>query len=72
MAFYQYVNDKHELAQVVVSGDKLDEVPRNDFKLFAARPEDEMEVYAKDHPRGPCRLVESGTVRELAARVRPM
>ena len=72
MAFYQYVNDKHALAQVVVSGDKLDEVPRNDFKLFAARPQDEMEIYAKDHPRGPRRLVESGTVSELASRVRPV
>ena len=72
MAFYQYVNDKHALAQVVVSGDKLDEVPRNDFKLFTARPEDAMEIYAKDHPRGPRRLVESGTVSELASRVRPV
>ena len=72
MAFYQYVNDKHELVQVVVSGDELDEVPRNDFKLFVARPEEVMEIYAKDHPRGPRRLVESGTVSELASRVRPM
>ncbi len=72
MAVYQYVNDKHELAQVVVSGDKLDEVPRNDFKFFVARPEEEMEVYAKDHPRGLRRLIESGTVSELASRVRPM
>jgi hypothetical protein len=52
MAFYQYVNNTHKLAQVVVGGAKLDEVPRNDFKLFVARPEEEMEVYAKDHPRG--------------------
>jgi hypothetical protein len=72
MAFYQYVNDKHALAQVVVNGDKLDEVPRNDFKLFVARPEEEMEIYAKDHPQGPRRLVESSTLRELVSRVRPM
>jgi hypothetical protein len=56
----------------VVSGDKLDEVPRNDFKFFVARPEEEMEVYVMDHPRGPRSLAESGTVRELASRVRPM
>ena len=72
MAFYQYLNDEHELAQVVVKGDKLDEVPRNDFELFVARPEEEMEIYAKDHPRGPRRLVESGTVSELASRVQTM
>ncbi len=72
MAFYHYVNNTHELAQVVVSGDKLDEVPRNDFKFFVARPEEEMEVYVKDHPRGSPRLVESGTVSELASRVRPI
>jgi hypothetical protein len=60
------------LAQVVVNGEKLDEVPRNDFKLFVARPEEEMEIYAKDHPQGPRRLVESSTLRELVSRVRPM
>jgi hypothetical protein len=38
MSFYQYDNDKHELAQVVVSGDKLDEVPRNDFNFFCGEP----------------------------------
>jgi hypothetical protein len=72
MAFYQYLNNTHELAQVVVSGAKLNEVPRSDFKLFVASPEEEMEVYAKDHPRGARRLVESGRVSELASRVRPM
>ena len=72
MAFYQYVNDKHELAQVVVSGEEVDEVPRNDAKLFVARPEEKMEVYAKDRPRGLRRLVESGTVSELASRVHPV
>jgi hypothetical protein len=71
MAFYHYVNNTHESAQVVVGGAKLDEVPRDDFKLFVALPEEEMEVYAKDHPRGP-RLVESGRVSELASRVRPI
>jgi hypothetical protein len=62
----------HELAQLVVGGAKLDEVPRNDFKLFVARPEEEMEVYAKDNARGPRRLVESGMVSDLAPRVRPI
>ncbi len=56
----------------MVGGAKLDEVPRDDFKLFVALPEEEMEVYAKDHPRGPRRLVESGKVSELASRVRPI
>jgi hypothetical protein len=72
MAFYHYVNITHELAQVVVGGAKLDEVPRDDFKLFVALPEEEMDVYAEDHPRGPRRLVESGKVSELASRVRPI
>jgi hypothetical protein len=70
MTLYQYVNDKHRAAQVVVGGNELGKVPPNDFKLFAARPEEEMEVYVKVSPRQPRHLVESGTVRELAVRVR--
>jgi hypothetical protein len=72
MAVYQYVNEEHELAQVVVDGRKVDEVPRNDLRFFMASPEEEMEVYAKDRPRGSRRLVESGKVSELASRVRLM
>lgn len=49
MAFYHYVNNTHELAQVAVGGAKLDEVQRDDFKLFVALPDEEMEVYAEDH-----------------------
>jgi len=70
MTLYQYVNDKHQPAQVVVGGNELGKVPPNDFKLFAARPEEEMEVYVKDSSKEPRHLVESGTVRELAVRVR--
>jgi hypothetical protein len=69
MTLYQYVNYKHRAAQVVVGGNELGKVPPNDFKLFAARPEEEMEVYVKVSPREPRHLVESGTVRELAVRV---
>lgn len=72
MAVYQYVNEKRELAQVVVSGDKVREVPPNDLTFFVARPEEEMEVYARDPAGKLRRLVESGTVSELASRVRPM
>jgi hypothetical protein len=70
MTLYQYINDKRQSAQVVVGGNELGKVPPNDFKLFAARPEEEMEVYVKDSPREPRHLVESGTVRGLAVRVR--
>jgi hypothetical protein len=69
MTPYQYVNDKHRSAQLVVGGNVLGKVPSNDFKLFAAHPEEEMEVYVKFSPREPRHLVESGTVRELAARL---
>ena len=72
MAVYQYVNEKREFAQVVVSGDEVTEVPPNDLTFFVARPEEEMEVYAKDSVGRLRRLVESGTVSELASRVRPM
>jgi hypothetical protein len=72
VAVYQYVNYKRELAQVVVSGDGVIEVPPNDLTFFVARPEEEMEVYAKDPARRLCRLIESGTVSELASRVRPL
>ncbi len=72
MAVYQYLNEEHELAQVVVGGHKVDEVPRNDLRFFMASPEEEMEVYVKDRPRGSRRLVESGKVSELASRVRLM
>ena len=47
MAVYQYVNEKREFAQVVVGGDSVDEVPPEDLTFFVARPEDEMEVYAR-------------------------
>jgi hypothetical protein len=72
MAVYQYVNAERKIAQVVVSGDKVDDVPPNDLTFFVASPEDEMEVYAKDSVRGPLRLVESGKVSKLASRVRLM
>ena len=72
MAIFQYVNEEHELAQVVVGGHKVDEVPRNDLRFFTALPEEEIEVYARDRPRGPSRLVESGKVSEVASRVRLM
>ena len=72
MAVYQYVNEKREFAQVVVSGDEVIEVPPNDLTFFAAHPEEEMEVYAKDPMGRLRRLIESGTVSELASRVRPM
>ncbi len=68
--YYQYVNEEHELAQVVVGGHKVDEVPRNDLSFFTALPGEEMEVYARDRPRGPRRLVERGKVSEVASRVR--
>jgi hypothetical protein len=70
MTLYRYVNDTLQPAQVVVGGNELGNVPPNDFKLFAARPGEEMEVYVKDSPKEPRHLVESGTVRELAVRVR--
>ena len=70
MAIFQYVNEEHELAQVVVGGHKVDEVPRNDLSFFEALPGEELEVYARDRPRGPRRLVESGKVSEVASRVR--
>ena len=72
MAIFQYVNEEHELAQVVVGGHKVDEIPPHDLRFFTASPEQEMEVYVKDRPRGSRRLVESGKVSELASRVRPM
>jgi hypothetical protein len=72
MAVYQYVNEKREFAQVVVSGDKVDEVPPNDLTFFVARPEEEMEVYSKNRPGGQGRLIESGKVGKLASRVRLM
>jgi hypothetical protein len=72
MVVYQYVNAKEKFAQVVVSGDKVDDVPPNDLRFFMASPEEEMEVYVKDRPRGSRRLVESGKVSELASRVRLM
>ena len=56
----------------MVSGDKVREVPPNDLTFFVARPEEEMEVYARDPAGKLRRLVESGTVSELASRVRPM
>ena len=70
MAVYQYVNAERNFAQVVVSGDKVDEVPPNDLTFFVASPEDEMEVYTRDTVRGSRRLVESGKVSKLASRVR--
>ena len=72
MAIFQYVNEEHELAQVVVGGHKVGEVPRNDLSFFKALPGEEMEVYATDRRRGPRRLVESGKVSEVASRVRLM
>jgi hypothetical protein len=72
MAVYEYINKEHELAQVVVGGQKVDEVPLNDLSFFLATPEAEMEVYVEDGPRGSRRLVESGKVSELASRVRLM
>ena len=72
MAIFQYVNEEHELAQVVVGGHKVDEVPRNDLRFFTALPEEEIEVYARDRPRGASRLVESGKVGEVASRARLM
>ena len=72
MAIFQYVNEEHELAQVVVGGHKVDEVPRNDLRFFTALPEEEIEVYARARPRGPSRLVKSGKVSEVASRVRLM
>ena len=70
MTIYQYVNEKCEFARVVVSGNEVSEVPPNDLTFFVARPEEEMEVYARDSVGRPRRLLESGTVRELASRVR--
>ena len=70
MAIFQYINEEHEVAQVVVGGHKVDEVPRNDLSFFKALPGEEMEVYARDRPRGPRRLVERGKVSEVASRVR--
>jgi hypothetical protein len=72
MAVYQYVNAERKIAQVVVSGDKVDDVPPNDLTFFVASPEDEMEVYAGDSMRGQRRLIESGKVSKLASRVRMM
>jgi hypothetical protein len=69
MTLYQYLNDKRRSAQVVVGGNELGKVPPNDFKLFAARPEEEIEVYVEDSPREQRHLLESGMVRELAVRV---
>jgi hypothetical protein len=70
MAVYRYVNAGRNVAQVVVSGDRVDEVPPRDLTFFVASDEDEMEVYARDSASGPRRLVESGKVSKLAARVR--
>ena len=72
MAVYQYVNAERQSAQIVISGDKVVEVPPNDLTFFVASPEDEMEVHARDSARGPRRLVERGKVGKLASRVRPM
>jgi hypothetical protein len=72
MAVYQYLNEEHELAQVVVGGHRVDEVPPHDLRFFMASPEEEMEVYIKDRPRGSRRLVESDKAGELASRVRLM
>jgi hypothetical protein len=72
MAVYQYVNVERKFAQVVVGGDKVDEVPPNDLTFFVASPEDEIEVYTRDSERGSRRLVESGKVSKLASRVRLM
>ena len=72
MAVYQYVNEKREFAHVVVSGDRVNEVPPNDLTFFVARPEEEMEVYSKNRPGGRGRLIESGKVGKLASRVRLM
>jgi hypothetical protein len=72
MAVYQYVNAEPKFAQVVVSGDKVDDVPPNDLRFFMASPEEEMEVYVTDRLRGSRRLLESGKVSELASRVRLM
>ncbi len=70
MAIYQYVNTERKVALVVLSGDKVDEVPPDDLTFFVASPEDEMEVYTRDSVRGSRRLVESGKVSKLASRVR--
>ncbi len=72
MAIFQYVNEEHEVVQVVVGGHKVDEVPRNDLRFFTALPGEQIEVYARDHPLSPRRLVESGKVSEVASRVRLM
>jgi hypothetical protein len=72
LAVYQYVNAEQKFAQVVVRGDRVDEVPPNDLTFFVASPEDEMEVYTRDSVRGPRRLVERGKVSKLASRVRLM
>jgi hypothetical protein len=69
MAVYQYVNAERSVAQVVVRGDWVYEVPPRDLTFFVASAEDEMEVYARDSARGPRRLVESGKVSKLASRV---
>jgi hypothetical protein len=53
MAIYQYVNAERKFAQVVLRGDKVDEVPPNDLTFFVASPEDEMEVYVNDSANGP-------------------
>jgi hypothetical protein len=70
MAVYQYVNTERKVALVVLSGDKVDEVPPDDLTFFVAAPEDEMEVYVNDSANGPRRLIESGKVGKLASRVR--
>jgi hypothetical protein len=72
MAVYQFVNDQREFMQVVVSGEEVGGVPPNYLTFFVARPEEEMEVYAEDPVGRLKRLVESGTVSELASRVRPI
>ena len=69
MAIFQYVNAEHELAQVVVGGHEVDEVPRNDLSFSKALPGEEVEGYARDRPRGPRRLVEGGKVSEVASGV---
>jgi hypothetical protein len=70
MAVYQYVNAEREVALVVLSGDKVDEVPPSDLTFCVASPGDEMEAYVNDPANGPRRLIESGKVGKLASRVR--
>jgi hypothetical protein len=81
MAVYQYVNAEREFVRVVVGGEEVREIPPNDQAFFAARPEEEMEVYARASDSASAldsaeqltlRLVRSGKVGELALRLRPV